>query len=109
MMKYLTAALLSLIILLQYPLWFGKVGWLNVQQLEQNVAAVHEDNLELQNRNMILYAEINDLKQGTDAIEERARSELGMIKKNEMLFQVLESSPSKALPPANFARINPAQ
>ncbi|MDR4517446.1 MAG: cell division protein FtsB [Nitrosomonas sp.] len=108
-MKYLAAALLSLIIILQYPLWFGKGGWLNVQQLEQNVTAAHEKNLELQNRNKIFYAEINDLKQGTDAIEERARSELGMIKKNEILFQIMESSPTNTLPPANFARANPTQ
>lgn len=107
-MKYLAATLLSLIIILQYPLWFGKGGWLKVQQLEQNVTAAHEENLELQNRNMILYAEINDLKQGTDAIEERARSDLGMVRKNEILFQIIESSPSNKFPPANFARANPA-
>lgn len=106
-MKYLAATLLSLIIILQYPLWFGKGGWLNVQQLEQNVTAALEKNLELQNRNTILYAEINDLKQGTDAIEERARSDLGMVKKNEILFQIIESSPSNILPPANLARANP--
>ena len=61
-MKYLAATLLSLIVILQYPLWFGKGGWLNVQQLEQNVTAAHEKNIELQSRNKILYAEINDLK-----------------------------------------------
>ena len=103
-MKYLTAALLSLIILLQYPLWTGKAGWLKVQQLEQNVATAREKNLELQNRNTILFAEISDLKQGTDAIEERARSDLGMVKKNEILFQITESSPSNNLPPAHLAR-----
>ena len=108
-MKYLTAALLSLIIMLQYPLWFGKTGWLNVQQLKQNVAAEHEKNLELQDRNALMYAEINDLKQGTDAIEEHARSELGMVKKNEILFQIIESSPSTTMPPTNFAHINRAQ
>ena len=108
-MKYLTAALLSLIIMLQYPLWFGKAGWLNVQQLKQNVAAAHEKNLELQDRNTLMYAEINDLKQGTDAIEEHARSELGMVKKNEILFQIIESSPSTTMPPTNFAHINRAQ
>lgn len=102
-MKYLAATLLSLIIFLQYPLWFGKGGWLNAQQLEKNVTDAHKKNLELQNRNMILYAEINDLKQGTDAIEERARSDLGMVKKNEILFQIIESNPSNTLPPANFA------
>lgn len=80
-----------------------------MQQLEQDVAATHEMNLELQNRNMIFFAEINDLKQGTDAIEERARSDLGMVKKNEILFQVIESSPANTVPPANFARANPAQ
>ncbi|SEN02358.1 cell division protein FtsB [Nitrosomonas marina] len=108
-MKYLAAALLSLIIMLQYPLWFGKAGWLNVQQLKQNVAAAHDRNIELQDRNAILYAEINDLKQGTDAIEERARSDLGMVKENEVFFQIIESSPSTTVPPTNFAHINRAQ
>lgn len=106
-MKYLAATLLTLIALLQYPLWFGKNGWLKVWQLEREVTQAHEKNLELQSRNRILYAEINDLKQGTDAIEERARSDLGMIKQNEILFQIVESSPSDTLPPANFARANP--
>ncbi len=107
-MKYLAAALLTMIILLQYPLWLGKAGWLKVRQLEQNVTAAHEQNLELQNRNTVLFAEINDLKQGTDAIEERARSDLGMIKKNEILFQIIESSPSDKLSPASIARAHSA-
>lgn len=104
-MKYLAATLLVLVALLQYPLWLGKGGWLKVGQLERQVTEVHKKNLKLQKRNRILYAEINDLKQGTDAIEERARSELGMIKENEILFQIVESRPSDRLPPENFARV----
>ncbi|GJL75089.1 MAG TPA: cell division protein FtsB [Nitrosomonas sp.] len=107
-MKYLAAALLTMIILLQYPLWLGKAGWLKVRQLEQNVTAAHEQNLELQSRNTVLFAEINDLKQGTDAIEERARSDLGMIKKNEILFQIVESSPPDNSSPASIARAHSA-
>jgi len=108
-MKSLAAILLTLIALIQYPLWFGKGGWHQVHQTEQSIVAAQEENLKLQNRNIIAHAEINDLKQGTDAIEERARSDIGMIKKNEIFFQIVESKPSDTLPPANFARANPAK
>ncbi len=91
-MKSLTFILISLIALLQHPLWLGKGSWLKVQEMDQEVIAARQVNLELRNRNMILEAEVNDLKQGYDAIEERARSELGMIKQDEILFQILESS-----------------
>lgn len=93
-MKLLSFTLLLLITLMQYPLWFGKASWLKVWQVEQNVIVARGNNLLLQNRNNMLEAEVNDLKQGIEAIEERARSDLGMIKHDEILFQIVRSTQS---------------
>jgi cell division protein FtsB len=97
--KILTLALAGLIALLQYPMWLGKGGWLRVWETDQKVRAQRDDNLKLQARNAALDAEVRDLKQGLDAIEERARSELGMIRKDEIFFQVLDDRRYPA-PPA---------
>lgn len=99
-MKLLSFALLLLIVALQYPLWFGKASWLKVMQVEQEVAAAHANNLALQDRNNKLEAEVNDLKQGLEAIEERARSDLGMIKEGEILFHIVKSSYPKSPQPS---------
>jgi cell division protein FtsB len=93
-MKFLSFTLLLLITLMQYPLWFGKASWLKVWQVEQDVIVARGNNLMLQNRNNMLEAEVNDLKQGIEAIEERARSDLGMIKHDEILFQIVRSAQS---------------
>lgn len=98
-MKLLTFTLLLLIALMQYPLWFGKASWGKVWQVDQDVIAARENNLILQNRNSMLEAEVNDLKQGLEAIEERARSDLGMTKQGEILFQIVKSAESKASHP----------
>jgi len=108
-MKLLAVALITLISLIQYPLWFGKGSWQQVQVIEQSIIQMQEENLKLQNRNQIFHAEINDLKQGTDAIEERARNDIGMIKKNEIFFQIVETNPAHTIPPASFARAIPAR
>jgi cell division protein FtsB len=92
-MKFLTASLFLLIALLQYPLWFGKSSWIKVWQVEQEVITARKSNLALQNRNNMLDAEVNDLKQGLEAIEERARSDLGMTKQDEILFQIIKGTP----------------
>lgn len=92
-MRLLTVALIGVIVLLQNPLWFGKGGWLRVHDLETQVAAQREVNSGLRSRNDALMAEVRDLKQGYDAIEERARAELGMIRNDEVFFQVLDTSP----------------
>jgi cell division protein FtsB len=89
-MKLLTLVLVVLITALQYSLWLGKGSWLRVWEIDQRIKAQNETNVKLQARNTSLEAEVRDLKQGYDAIEERARSELGMIKQDEMFFQVLE-------------------
>ncbi|MEK7708855.1 MAG: cell division protein FtsB [Pseudomonadota bacterium] len=94
-MKLLSFILLLLIAAMQYPLWYGKASWLKVWQVDQDVIAARENNLLLQNRNNKLEAEVNDLKQGLEAIEERARSDLGMIKEGEILFQIVRNTPSK--------------
>lgn len=88
-MKVLTLILVVLIALLQYPLWLGKGSWLKVWEIDQQVTRQHEINRKLQMRNAALDAEVRDLKQGHEAIEERARNELGMIKQNEIFFHIV--------------------
>lgn len=90
--KILGFLLVTLIIAIQYPLWLGKGGWLKVWEMERQLAAQEETNRELQARNSALDAEVRDLKQGDEAIEERARNELGMIKEGETFFHVLEEN-----------------
>jgi cell division protein FtsB len=85
-MRLITLILLAVLLLLQYPLWLGKGGWLKVWDLNRQVAAQQQINSATQERNALLDAEVRDLKQGTDAIEERARSELGLIKSDEVFF-----------------------
>ena len=79
-----------LIALIQYPLWLGKGSWLRVWEVDREATQQKEINQKMRARNASLDAEVRDLKQGYDAIEERARSELGMIKRDEIFFQVLE-------------------
>ncbi len=98
-MKLLTLALLMVIALLQYPLWLGKGSWLRVWEVDQKLRAQLESNQKLQARNAVLDAEVRDLKQGFEAIEERARSELGMVRRDEIFFQILEDT-RNAVPPA---------
>lgn len=90
--------LIGLFLLLQYPLWFGSGGALAYWRLHQGIDAQVAENNKLHQRNEFLKAEVIDLKSGQDAIEERARSELGMIKANETFYQVVTSpklSPGK--------------
>ncbi len=94
-MKVLTLIFIILIALLQHPLWFGKGSWLRVWDLNQQLAHQQEKNSVLKARNDALDAEVRDLKSGRSAIEERARAELGMVKKDEVFFQVLENTPPK--------------
>ncbi len=89
-MKTLILIFVILIALLQYPLWLGKGSWLRVWDLNQKITQQKDKNTELKQRNDTLYAEVHDLKQGNAAVEERARSELGMIKQDEVFYQVLE-------------------
>jgi cell division protein FtsB len=87
-MKILAGALVALILAIQYPLWLGKGGWLRVWDVDRQLEAQAERNGRLEVRNSALGAEVKDLKQGFEAIEERARFELGMVKNDEVFFQV---------------------
>jgi cell division protein FtsB len=100
-LRWLAAILLVLIAALQYPLWFGKGGWLAARELDRQLAAQREVNDRLKARNDTLDADVRDLKTGSEAIEERARSELGMIKHDEVLFQL---QPGAAPQPAPAPR-----
>jgi cell division protein FtsB len=95
--KALTLIFVILIALLQYPLWLGKGSWLRVWDLSRQLSTQQEKNSALKARNETLDAEVRDLKSGRAAIEERARSELGMIKQDEVFYQVLENSTPKSL------------
>ena len=87
-MKSLTFIFVVLVALMQYPLWFGKGSWFRVWSLSHQIEIQKTTNTDNQVRNNVLNAEVTDLKQGFSAIEERARNELGMIKQDEIFFQV---------------------
>ena len=91
-MRWLSVGLLALAALLQYPLWFGKGGWLKVWEYDRLIQQQKEVTKQLEIRNGGLDAEVRDLKQGYDAIEERARFELGMIKQDETFVQIPEKT-----------------
>ena len=91
-MKILAGVLGALIVLIQYPLWLGKGGWMRVGEVDRQLDAQRGRNEQLQVRNQALDAEVRDLKQGLDALEERARYELGMIKSDEVFFQIVEKN-----------------
>jgi len=97
-MRLLAIALAALLLLIQYPLWLGKGGVLRVWEMERQIDAQRDVNGKLQLRNAALDAEVRDLKQGLEAVEERARSELGMIRKDEVFFQVLEGDAAATKP-----------
>ena len=102
-MKYLPHVLISLIVAIQYPLWMGKGSWLKVWEFSRQVDQQKARNIQLAARNAGLDAEVRDLKQGIDAVEERARVELGMIKPDEVFYQVIEkpaAAATTAPPPA---------
>ena len=94
-MRFIAVVLASLLVLIQYPLWLGKGGWLRVWDMQRQVDVAHAKVQELKERNTKLASEVNDLKEGTDAVEERARFELGMLKKGEVFIQVLDQSKTK--------------
>ena len=101
-MKALAFVFVALIVALQYPMWLGKGGWLKVRELDAQLEALREANTKLRVRNEALDADVRDLKSGVEAIEERARSELGMVRGDEVFFQ-LQPAGSRTKAPAPAA------
>jgi len=89
-MKILLAVLVMLIALLQYRLWYGNGGIEEVKSYQQELNELNIEVEEKSARNKALYAEVEDLRNGRETLEERAREELGMIREGETFFQVLE-------------------
>ena len=108
-MRWLALLFAILVLALQYPMWLGKGGWLRVRELDRQVEAQKHVNAELQSRNAVLDAEVRDLKQGLEAIEERARSDLGMIRHDEVFFQLPQSAASRAPPAAGERPDHPSR
>jgi cell division protein FtsB len=99
--RILAVAFVALIAALQYPMWLGRGGWLQVREFDRQIRAQRDVNATLKARNEGLDAEVRDLKTGYEAIEERARSELGMIRQDEVFFQI--QTPGAAAKPAAAA------
>jgi cell division protein FtsB len=97
-MKILAAALAVILVLLQYRIWIANDGLRGVERLERAVAAQQKEDARLAERNSRLAAQVKDLKSGTAAIEELARSDLGMIGPNETFYQVVEPAPVAPAP-----------
>ncbi len=97
-MKWFAAALAAALLLLQYRIWISGDGVGEVLRLRNAVAAQQADNQRLSDRNRQLAAEVRDLKQGYTALEERARTDLGMVAQNETFFQVLPASTPATAP-----------
>jgi cell division protein FtsB len=105
-MRLVTVVLIVLLGLIQYPLWWGHGGWLQVHELEQQLALQKQKNAELKARSDRLLGEVQDLQQGTDASEEHARYELGMIKDSEIFVQFV--SPNQPIPAQTALQAEPA-
>ena len=106
-MKWFAAALVLALLLLQYRIWFSGDGVGEVLRLRNAVAAQQADNQRLSDRNRQLAAEVRDLKQGYTALEERARSDLGMVAANETFYQVVPPGPPATAPTAPAALPSP--
>jgi cell division protein FtsB len=104
-MRLITLCLAALLLLIQYPMWLGKGGWLRVWDLDQQVIAARSKNDELKARNAKLNSEVGDLREGTGAIEERARYELGMIKDGEIFVQILKTNDKSSLATTTSAAV----
>ena len=103
-MRALAFVLVTLIVALQYPLWLGKGGWLQLRETDRQLALQRQTNEDWKTRNAALDAEVRDLKTGYGAIEERARAELGMMRSDEVFFQLQPAGdPKVTLAPAVVA------
>ena len=106
--RLIVIGLSVLLILIQYPLWLGKGSWLRVWDLSRQLDSALVKEQELRERNAKLASEVQDLKEGTGALEERARYELGLIKDNETFVQILENDSKKTAPTATTTTAAPS-
>ena len=106
-MRLIAISIAALLILIQYPLWLGKGGWLRVWELDRQVQTAQQRNEELRARNAKLHSEVMDLREGMGAIEERARYELGMIRSDEIFIQVLEAGTQQGVAPPAMPALLP--
>lgn len=90
--RFISLILIIMLVVLQYRLWIGQGSLTHVHHLEKEIQSRLEENRRLLERNLSLSAEVNDLKHGYAAIEERARTEMGMIKRGETFYQVVRLS-----------------
>ncbi len=95
-MRLLAFVLAALLIAIQWPLWFGKGGWLRAWDLDRQLTAQRSVNGALTTRNAALAAEVASLREGTEAIEERARHELNMVRDGEIFFQIVSPKAESA-------------
>ena len=95
-MRWLVAGLVLLLLLLQIPLWLGEGSFRDVRLLRQAKDQQAAENSSLEARNQVLKAEVDDLKAGLDAIEERARTELGLVKEGEVFYHMLPADPEQS-------------
>ncbi|NIE63924.1 cell division protein FtsB [Burkholderia sp. Ax-1719] len=95
-MRLVTVVLIILLALIQYPLWWGHGGWLRVHELQGELAKQQKQNDDEKLRNERIAGEVQDLQNGTAAVEERARYEMGMVKDSEVFVQFV--SPNQPLP-----------
>jgi cell division protein FtsB len=103
-MRLVTAVLIVLLALIQYPLWWGHGGWLRVHELQQQLAQQLQKNADAKLRNERIQGEVQDLQNGTAAVEERARYEMGMVKDGEVFVQFV--SPNQPLPTPSVPSAN---
>ena len=96
-LRWVTVALLATLALLQWPLWLGERGWPAVHRLREQLRAQLQANEQASQQNAALSAQAHDLQSGTQAVQDRARSEMGMIAPDELFVQVLPAS--APLPP----------
>jgi len=103
-MRLVTAVLIVLLALIQYPLWWGHGGWLRVHELQQQLGQQLQKNADAKLRNERIQGEVQDLQNGTAAVEERARYEMGMVKDGEVFVQFV--SPNQPLPAPSVPSTN---
>ncbi|MGB8435355.1 MAG: cell division protein FtsB [Burkholderiales bacterium] len=95
-MRILGIVLAVLLVAIQYPLWLGKGGWLRARELERQLSAQRAANEALAARNAAAAAEVASLREGNEAIAERARQQLNMVREGEVFFQFVEQRPAGA-------------